>query len=84
MHRAFVVPLVLASLVLTAAAHAQSGAAKDSSTQVMVFPDADTLMSMTIVPSESKIGAGHGPIRVLLVRPRVSFVPEMYKSIENL
>ncbi|GAC1355307.1 MAG: hypothetical protein NVS3B10_13730 [Polyangiales bacterium] len=84
MHRAFVVPLVLASLVLTTAAHAQSGAKKEDATQVMVFPDADTLMSMTSFPSESKIGAGHGPIRVLLVRPRVSFVPEMYKSIENL
>ena len=84
MHRVLVVPIVLASLVLATAAHAQSGAGKEGSTQVMVFPDADTLMSMTSIPTESKIGAGHGPIRVLLVRPRVSFVPEMYKSIENL
>ena len=35
-------------------------------------------------PDSASIGAGHGPIRVLLVRPRTSFVPEMYKSIENL
>lgn len=57
---------------------------KDTSVQVMDFPDADKLVTSSGNAFGATIGAGHGPVRILLVRPRVSFVPEMYKSIENL
>ncbi len=69
-------------------AFAQTGAAnpakKDTAVQVMDFPDADQLKTSGDRSFGTTITPGHGPVRVLLVRPRVSFVPEMYKSIENL
>ena len=52
--------------------------------QVMDFKEVDKLISAMNMSNEMKIGAGHGPLRVLLVRPRTNFVPELYKSIENL
>jgi hypothetical protein len=56
---------------------------KNDDVQKMDF-ELDKLISAMNIPSEAKIGAGHGPVRVMLVRPRTTFVPELYKSIENL
>jgi len=56
---------------------------KDSGYDVVEFPP-DPLLKSLIDPSNPVIRVGPGVVRVTLSRPRVSFVPEMYKSIENL
>ena len=71
----------IAVVTCTSAAFAQSN--KDD-VQIMDFKELDKLIAQNKTPGSASIGAGHGPIRVLLVRPRTTFVPEMYKSIENL
>lgn len=72
-------------IVVTASlsAFAQSGK-KDDDVQIMDFKELDKLIAQTKTPDSATIGTGHHPIRVLLVRPRTTFVPELYKSIENL
>lgn len=64
-------------------AFAQNDVKKDD-VQIMDFKEVDKLVSAMGMSDTMKIGAGHGPLRVLLVRPRTNFVPELYKSIENL
>lgn len=56
---------------------------KETGYDVMEFP-ADPLINALIDPNSEKITVGPKVVRVTLSRPRVSFVPELYKSIENL
>lgn len=70
-----------APLLCIGAAHADSN---DKGTEVIDFPDADKLVTTNTGPDQAKIGGDHHPVRTILVRPRVSFVPELYKTIENL
>lgn len=35
-------------------------------------------------PNDATIRVRPGPVRTTLIRPRVSFIPEMLKSVENL
>jgi hypothetical protein len=56
---------------------------KEKTPEVMVFPD-DQLLTTPLFPDSAKIGGAHRPLRVLLVRPRLHFVPELLKTIENL
>jgi hypothetical protein len=56
---------------------------KEKTPEVIVFPD-DELLTTPLFPQDAKIGGGHPAIRVLLVRPRLHFVPELLKTIENL
>jgi hypothetical protein len=48
------------------------------------FPDADKLVTQNLGSSEGKIGARGPAVRTILVRPRVQFVVELLKTIENL
>ena len=50
---------------------------------VMTFTD-DKLLTVANGAWGGTIGAGHIPVRTLLVRPRTHFVPELIKTIENL
>lgn len=35
-------------------------------------------------PNDSTLVVRPGPVRAMLIRPRLSFVPELLKSVENL
>jgi hypothetical protein len=56
---------------------------KGSDVEEMTFED-DKLLTSNLGPDQAKIAGRPNPIRTILVRPRVTFVPEMLKSIENL
>jgi hypothetical protein len=73
----------IAVVTCSSAAFAQNDKKSDD-VQIMDFKELDKLIAQNKLPGSATIGAGHGPIRVLLVRPRLTFVPELYKSIENL
>ena len=57
--------------------------AKDSGYDVMTFPT-DPLFNQNLGNNGMTIGAGPGVVRQILARPRVSFVPELMKSIEQI
>lgn len=75
---------VCSIVVVTCSWSAFAQTNKSDDVQIMDFKELDKLIAQTKTPDTATIGAGHGPIRVLLVPPRTTFVPEMYKSIENL
>jgi hypothetical protein len=79
--RASIVVGIVALFGVEGTAFAQTP--KEKEPEVMVFPD-DQLLTTPLFPESAKIGGGHHPLRVLLVRPRLHFVPEMLKTIENL
>lgn len=54
-----------------------------SSVEVMIFDD-DKVLLTNLSPTDARIGAGHPIHQSVLVRPRVTFAPELIKSIENL
>jgi hypothetical protein len=72
---------ILGLLVLEGSALA---APKGQEPEDIKFDDADKLTTSSLGPDEGKISTRSGPVRTILVRPRISFVPEMLKSIENL
>lgn len=52
--------------------------------QQMVFDD-DLLNANLVTPFGDPIFPGHvRPARITLIRPRTSFVPELYKSVEHI
>jgi hypothetical protein len=75
--------VALAIVAVPSTALAQTGTKKSESVETYVFPD-DKLLS--------PLGGDHGliitgppkPVRILLTRPRVHFVPELLKSIEAI
>ena len=56
----------------------------DGKMDIMNFVDADKLVTSGSSASGMTITPGHHPVRILLVRPRLHFVPELIKTIENL
>ena len=44
----------------------------------------DPLTAGGFGPNDATIRVRPGPVRMTLIRPRTSFVPEMLKSVENL
>jgi hypothetical protein len=44
----------------------------------------DPLAAGGLSPNDATIRVRPGPVRSTLIKPRVSFVPEMLKSVENL
>ena len=46
--------------------------------------DDDGLLGGSFGAYADVIRVHDGPVRTLLIRPRVSFVPEMFKSVEHL
>jgi len=70
-------------LVLERAAKADVKFGNEKGLDTMIFDD-DKLLKSNLGPEVAKIGHGHTPVRTLLVRPRVQFVPELMKTIENL
>ena len=77
-----------AILALPSVASAQTDKPKttgdDGKLDIMTFVDADKLVTSGSSASGMTITPGHHPVRILLVRPRLHFVPELIKTIENL
>ncbi len=72
-------------LMLTAPlvfAQAKAGDKKDQG-YGYEFTD-DPLNAGGFGPNDATIRVRPGPIRTTLIRPRVTFIPEMLKSVENL
>jgi hypothetical protein len=44
----------------------------------------DPLAAGGLSPNDATIRVRPGPVRSTLIKPRISFVPEMLKSVENL
>ncbi|HEU4406364.1 MAG TPA: hypothetical protein VFS43_13950 [Polyangiaceae bacterium] len=65
-----------------AGAAAATGAKKDEG-YAYEFTD-DPLAAGGLSPNDATIRVRPGPVRSTLIKPRVSFVPEMLKSVENL
>ena len=86
-----------ALLCHSAAAHAQAvqpartqqatvapGAKPSERDQLMIFDD-DLLDADLATPFGDPVFSGHiRPGRVTLIRPRTSFLPELYKSVEHI
>lgn len=70
-------------LLLAASAAAQSGGKGDDQGYGYEFTD-DPLAAGGINPNDATLKVRAGPVRTTLIRPRISFVPEMLKSVENL
>jgi len=82
--------LVLASIVaavslVSFSALAQTDAKKVKATSIETydFPD-DKLLNVKGETGGMTIGGDHRVVRVILARPRLHFVPELLKTIENL
>lgn len=74
----------LASLVALEGMAAAQTKKDDGKMDIMNFIDADKLTTAGNTASGMTVTPGHHPVRILLVRPRLHFVPELIKSIENL
>ncbi|EYF07425.1 hypothetical protein [Chondromyces apiculatus] len=82
-------PRLIGSLVavglmvtVTAEAYAQTPPKKDEG-YGYEFSD-DPLSAGGFGPNDATIRVRPGPVRTTLIRPRISFIPEMLKSVENL
>jgi hypothetical protein len=65
-------------------ASATSEAKPSERDQLMIFDD-DLLDADLATPFGDPVFSGHiRPGRVTLIRPRTSFVPELYKSVEHI
>lgn len=70
--------------LFAASAAAQSGGkSADDQGYGYEFSD-DPLNAGGFSPNDATLKVRPGPVRTTLIRPRVSFVPEMLKSVENL
>ncbi len=78
--------VVFSVLALEGVASAQTPTKKmqaQSSVEVMEVDD-DKLLTVAPAPNGFDVNAGHVRKISILVRPRVTFAPEMLKSIENI
>jgi hypothetical protein len=66
-----------------AAAAKPTGGGKEGEGYGYEFSD-DPLAAGGFGPNDATIRVRPGPVRMTLIRPRTSFVPEMLKSVENL
>lgn len=72
-----------AALVLTSPRSAQAQSEREDRLQYEVFDD-DLLNADVATPHERwQLPHRRGP-RVMLIRPRTSFVPELYESLEHI
>jgi hypothetical protein len=76
--------VALGALLASGTAAAQTNTKDDGKMDIMNFVDADKLVTSGNSASGMTITPGHHPVRILLVRPRLHFVPELIKTIENL
>ncbi|MFI5300193.1 MAG: hypothetical protein ACHREM_19060 [Polyangiales bacterium] len=84
MNKLHVLGIVALSVVaFEGVAAAQTTPKKSSSVEVMIFDD-DKMFVVPVSPTSAQIGGGHVKMINILVRPRVTFAPELVKSIENL
>ena len=65
------------------AAGKPGGKAADANDYGYKFED-DPLSAGGFGPNDASIRVRPGPVRMTLIRPRTSFVPEMIKSVENI
>ena len=71
-----------ASVAQAQSAHSQT--LREDRDQHMVFDD-DLLNANLVAPFGDPVFGKHlPPARVMLIRPRASFVPELYKSVEQI
>lgn len=75
--------ILVACVVLFGVEGSALAQTKEKTPEVLVFPD-DQLLTTPLFPDNAKIGGVRHTVRVLLVRPRLHFVPELLKTIENL
>jgi hypothetical protein len=91
--QAFTVALIAVASLAPASAFAQ-GSSKDSDPgytekktddgSSVVFTDADWMTGASLGPIGSQLTGFHPPKRFPLMRPRLQFVPEMLKTVENM
>ncbi len=82
--RALLVSSALACLLIPALAHAEPAARPSERDQFVKFDD-ELLGADVSAPYGGPIFATHlPPARTLLIRPRTNFVPELYKSVEQI
>lgn len=70
-------------LLFAASAGAQAGGKSGDDGYGYEFSD-DPLNAGGFGPNDATLKVRPGPVRTTLIRPRISFVPEMLKSVENL
>jgi hypothetical protein len=77
--------VLVAVTAVSTAAFAEEGytESKDISGQVVVFKD-NPLEGTTVDPNGSILRGIHRAQRMVLMRPRLNFVTELYKSIEKM
>jgi uncharacterized protein YyaL (SSP411 family) len=77
--------LAAATASVAALADESSGytESKDTSGQVVIFKD-NPLDGTTVDPNGSILQGVHRAQRMVLMRPRLNFVTELYKSIEKM
>lgn len=78
-----VVVAAMGVLLFSMEAFAQGKAGKKDDGYGYEFSD-DPLNAGGFGPNDATIRVRPGPVRTTLIRPRISFVPEMLKSVENL
>ena len=76
--------LASALLVAPTLASAQDYQTQDEKDGYSVLFDADKLGGDGLEAAGPLIKAGFRPVRFLLLRPRIHFVPELLKSVESL
>ncbi len=79
------IAVFLATSSALAAPKAAAGDKKDAQNndQVMDFKD-DPLEAGGLGPNEVGLKIRQGPVRSTLIKPRMSFIPELRASVENL
>lgn len=79
----WIIATATAFLTISSGARAETTAEREGGMDVFVFDD-DTLLAADGGDGESKIVARGGPVRTILTRPRLNFLPELLRSIETL
>ena len=80
--RATTLVLVLAVLFRTGVAHAESTPSEHE--QFVAFDDELLTADLTVPRGDLVFGAHLPPARTRLLRPRTTFVPELYQSVQDI
>lgn len=80
--RAFTLPVALTVLAFPTFAHAAAADAPGNATGYSYEFEVDFLDGDDLVGDGPRITVRHGHARVLLIRPRTSFKPELLKTLE--
>ncbi|MBK7398360.1 MAG: hypothetical protein IPJ34_19215 [Myxococcales bacterium] len=76
--------VAVALVVVCLPAVASAGEKKKEDVEHIEFKDADTLTTQHGLSEDMRVGARKMGVRTILVRPRLQFVIELLKTIENL